>query len=106
MPPIREVKTLLNLSINGLSLIVRQEALRVSNVVEEKFIYQQIPGTDDFDFEEEDQINSDREIFLSDQVQAIKVNMHRNELPQPVKLNLNKKLNPKQKTIQAFNIDA
>ena len=74
MPPIREVKTLLNLSINGLSLIVRQEALRVSNVVEEKFIYQQIPGTDDFDFEEEDQINSDREIFLSDQVQAIKVN--------------------------------
>ena len=28
------------------------------------------------------------------------------DLPQPVKLNLNKKLNPKQKTIQAFNIDA
>ena len=26
--------------------------------------------------------------------------------PQPIKLNLNKKLDPKQKTIQAFNIDA
>ena len=26
--------------------------------------------------------------------------------PQPVKSNLNKKLDPKQKTIQAFNIDA
>ena len=27
-------------------------------------------------------------------------------LAQPVKIDLNKKLNPKQKTIQAFNIDA
>ena len=27
-------------------------------------------------------------------------------MPQPVKLDLNKKLNPKQKTIQAFSVDA
>ena len=33
-------------------------------------------------------------------------NVFRIAVPQPVKLELNKKLDPKQMTIQAFNIDA
>ena len=73
MPPIREVKTLLKTSIDSINNVVRQEAIRVSKYVEDNLIYNEIPGTDEFNFEDEDTINAKREIYLSEQVTAFKV---------------------------------
>ena len=39
----------------------------MSKFVETNLIYEEVPGTDEFNFEEEDDMNSNREIYLSDQ---------------------------------------
>ena len=44
--------------------------------------------------------------YRSFDVVALKVFSTKAKQPHPVKIDLNKKLDPKQKTIQAFNIDA
>ena len=41
--------------------------------MEDHLIYNEIRGTDEFNYEDEDQINADREIYLSEQVTAFKV---------------------------------
>ena len=46
---------------------MRQEALRVSQIVEKHFIYEEVPGTPEFSFQARDTMNSNREIYLSDQ---------------------------------------
>ena len=46
---------------------VRQEALRVSQIVEKHFIYEEVPGTPEFSSQARDTINYKREIYLSDQ---------------------------------------
>ena len=52
-----------------------QESLRVSKFVENNLIYEEVPGTDEFNFEEEDDMNSNREIYLSDQG-SLDLNFH------------------------------
>ena len=41
--------------------------------MEDHLIYYEIRGSDEFSFEDEDQIEADREIYLSEQVTAFKV---------------------------------
>ena len=43
--------------------------------VEDHLIYNEIRGTDEFNYDDEDQVNADREIYLSEQVTAFKVKM-------------------------------
>ena len=44
--------------------------------MEDHLIYNEIRGTDEFNYEDEDQINADREIYLSEQVTAFKVKVY------------------------------
>ncbi len=83
MPPLKEVPKLLDLSLYHLHHLVRKEALRVSKVIETKFIYEELYGTDEFDQDAEEMMAADREIFLSDQVSAFK-----NHVLEHVPLNL------------------
>ena len=41
--------------------------------MEDHLIYNEIRYSDEFSFEDEDQVNTDREIYLSEQVTAFKV---------------------------------
>ena len=45
--------------------------------VEDHLIYNEIRGTDEFNYDDEDQVNADREIYLSEQVTAFKVKVSR-----------------------------
>ena len=69
---LREVPFLLDLSLDSLHHVVRDEALRVANVVKVKFVYEEFHGTDDFDEDQLERIAEDREIYLSEQVDAFK----------------------------------
>ena len=72
MPPLREVSSLLDLSVNCVHHVVRDEALRVAKVVEQKFFYEELLGTEEYCFEMHDSMAIDREIYLSDQITAFK----------------------------------
>ena len=43
--------------------------------MEDNLIYMEIRGSDEFNYDDEDQVNADREIYLSEQVTAFKVKM-------------------------------
>lgn len=72
MPPLNEVTKLLNLSLDALPALVREEALRVSKEVEKRFVYEELYGTDEYDEVVEGDLAVDREVYLSDQVSAFK----------------------------------
>lgn len=72
MPPLNEVTPLLKLSLNSIHHVIREEALRVSSVIETDFIYQGIFGTDEYDEIEEENVAAEREVYLSDQISAFK----------------------------------
>ena len=72
MPTVKEVPFLLNLSLDSLHHVIREEALRVSQVVANKFIYEEFRGTAEFDDEKREKMAEDREIYLSEQVDAFK----------------------------------
>ena len=72
MPPLNEVTKLLNLSLDALPALVREEALRVSKEVEKRLVYEELYGTDEYDEVVEGDLAVDREVYLSDQVSAFK----------------------------------
>ena len=72
MPALKGVPLLLDLSVNCLHIVVKEEALRVSRTVEKHFFYEEVPGTDEYSLEEEQNMAADREVYLSDQIQSFK----------------------------------
>ena len=72
MPPLKEVPQLLDLSVECLHNVIREEAMRVSKVIETHFFYEEVPGTEEYDLDDEENMAADREVYLSDQITAFK----------------------------------
>ena len=72
MPAVKEVPFLLNLSLDSLHHVIRDEALRVAKIISTKFVYEELLGTEEFDIENDEKMAEDREIYLSEQVDAFK----------------------------------
>ena len=72
MPKLKEVPNLIDLAISCIHHLVRNEATRVSKVIDTKFHYEAIKGTDEYDETVADQFRCDREVYLADQVEIFK----------------------------------
>ena len=74
MPRRKPVLSLLELTLNSLSELIRQEALRVSHVAVTQFVYDEIEAED---YEEQTAKAAwEREVYLSDQIELFKQHFH------------------------------
>ena len=72
MPKLKEIPLLLDLSIDSIHYLVRNEALRVADIIDNKFYYNKYEGEEDYCEEEAENLATKRDIYLDDQVEAFK----------------------------------
>ena len=72
MPKLKEPRSLLDLSISNIHHLVREEALRVSHIVDTVFQYNEIRGTPEFDEEMAEEMAFKRDDYVDSQIEAFK----------------------------------
>ena len=72
MPKLKEPQSLLDLAISNIHHLVRDEALRVSHLMDTVFYYGEIRGTEDFDEEMAEEMAFKRDDYVDSQVEAFK----------------------------------
>ena len=72
MPKLKEPCSLLDLALSNIHHLVREEALRVSHIVDTVFHYNEIRGTPEFDEEMAEEMAFKRDDYVDSQIEAFK----------------------------------